>query len=202
RAVVVGVVTIGVVLGAQHLSKLLPGPLLAIVIGAVLVQATGWSSDLTMIGELPPPGRELLSPALPSFSLAVVEGLMAGAVALALLGMIETVAIGKSMAVRTGERLDANQEFLAQGLANIVSSFFHCIPGSGSFTRTVVNHSAGGRTRFTGVFTGLFVLLIVVLLRDQARLVPLASLAGILMVIAAQLIDWRAMARIARASRS
>src|SRR5690606_26987185 len=134
--------------------------------------------------------------------LETAEALVGGAFALALLGMIETVSIGKAIAAHEDRRIDANQEFLAQGLANTLGAVLQNIPGSGSFTRSALNHMAGGRTRLAGVFNALFVGVIFFLFASQARYIPLASLAAILFVVAYSLIDWRSIARTFRASSS
>ncbi len=113
-------------------SKLLPGSLIAVVVSAVVVWSLGWTNQqIDLISPLPH--------GLPRFHIPAVdwheaETLLGGALALAIVGMLESVAIAKSIAVHTGEEINANQEFFAQGLKNFVSSFFQCIPGSGSFT--------------------------------------------------------------------
>jgi SulP family sulfate permease len=116
--------------------------------------------------------------------------------------MLESVAIGKSIATHTGERINANQEFFAQGLKNFISSFFQCIPGSGSFTRSALDYAAGAQTRFAAVFSAMFVAAIFWAFAGVARFIPLASLAAVLFVVAFGLIDWRYIARIVRTSRS
>src|SRR5690606_35246584 len=109
----------------------------AVVVGAGIVSFTGWGgTQVEVVGKLS--GR------LPSFNLPVldwskVEYLLAGAIAIALLGMLESVAIAKSIATHTGQRIDADQEFFSQGLTNAITSFIGCIPGSGSFSRSALN---------------------------------------------------------------
>ncbi|MCC7147482.1 MAG: SulP family inorganic anion transporter [Phycisphaeraceae bacterium] len=203
RAVLLGVTALAVLLASTWIWRLFPGPLVALATSAAVVYFAGWTGDgVRVIGALPSPGDELLHPTLPLLSIAQIEALAPGALALALLGMIETVAIGKSIASRRGERINANQEFFTQGLANTVGSFFGNIPGSGSFTRSALNAAAGGQTRLTGVINSLTVLVVFIFFRDAARYIPQAGLAAILFVVAYGLVDWRAMARIARTSRT
>ncbi|MEZ6193890.1 MAG: SulP family inorganic anion transporter [Phycisphaerales bacterium] len=121
---------------------------------------------------------------------------------MALLGMIETIGIGKSIAIHTGAKIDANREFFAQGMANIGGAFFQNIPGSSSFTRTALNYVAGGKTRFAGVFSAGFVALVLMLCSDLARFVPQASLAAILVILSFQLIDFKRIVQILRTSKS
>lgn len=203
RSLLMGLAALMVLIAAPRIWRLMPGPLLAIVVTAAVVALAGWGpTELPLVGQLPPPSAELFMPRAPQLSLAQIEGLLAGAVALALLGMIETVAIGKAIASRSGERVSPNREFFAQGAANVIGSFLSNIPGSGSFTRSALNYSAGGRTRFAGMFNSLIVLLILVAFAPQAAYIPLASLAAILFVVAYGLVDWRAILRIVRTERS
>ena len=82
---------------------------------------------------------------------------MTGAFALALLGLLEAYAIARTLAARVGEPVRPNDELFAQGLTNALSSLFHCIPGSGSFSRSALNHSAGAATQFSGVWLSVWV---------------------------------------------
>lgn len=194
-----GLISLGIVLGVRWYSKLIPGPLLAVVAGAVIVAATG-IEHVHVVGQLPV--------GLPGFAMPSreawyhLEPLVSGALALALLGMLESVAISKSIAAHTGQRISPNQEFLGQGVTNLVSSFLQCIPGSGSFSRSMLAHEAGGRTRFCEMFNSAFITIIFLVFAPWAAYIPLASLAAILFVIAYALVDWRYMIRVARTSRS
>jgi sulfate permease, SulP family len=199
KAMAIGLASLLIVLGIRAVSKLLPGSLLAVVTGAVIVAAMGWAPpDLPLVGELP---RALPSLTAPRASWAEIEGLLGGALALALLGMLESVSIAKSIAARTGERISANQEFFAQGLKNAFSSFFQCIPGSGSFTRSALDYAAGAETRFAAVYNAVFVGLLFWVAAEWAKFIPLASLGAVLVVIGWSLIDWRYIPRMLRASR-
>ncbi len=159
----------------------------------------GWNNALPLIDPLP---RGLPTFHLPFVSVEYLRQLVGGATALALLGMLESVAIAKSIAAKSGERISANQEFFAQGLKNFLTSFFQCIPGSGSFTRSALDYAAGAETRFAAVFNAIFVAIIFLLFAPQAGMIPRASLAAVLFVIAFGLIDWRYLLRMARTSRS
>lgn len=200
KPILVALMSLGIVLGVRLISKLLPGALLAVVAGAILVVTMQWSgTDLRLVGSLP---RGFPTPAVPSISWGESETLFGGALALAILGMLESVAIAKSIAVHTGERISANQEFFAQGLKNLISSFLHCMPGSGSFTRSALDYAAGAETRFAAVFNAIFVAILFWVLGAWAKVIPLASLGAVLLVIAYGLIDWGYLPRMFRASRS
>jgi len=198
RALMVGAGVIVLVVVCRRISRFVPGALIAVVGSAALVAHQGWTdSHLPLIGALP---RGLPIPSWPRVSWEDVSTLFGGALALAILGMIESVAIAKTMASRSGEHIDPNQEFFAQGIKNILSSFFQCIPGSASFTRSALDYDAGAASRFAAVFNSIFVAVIFLCFADYARFIPLAALAGVLMVIAYGLIDWRYVIRVARTS--
>lgn len=199
HALGIGLGVIAIVYGLRAISRLLPGALTAVIAAAAVVMAMGWKGPVPVIAELPAGLPHLVNP---WGGFAYARELLAGALALAVLGMLESVAIAKSIAAKTGEKIIPNQEFFAQGLKNTVTSFFSCIPGSGSFTRSALDYEAGAETRFAAVFNAIFVALIVIVLRKWTGYIPLASLAGVLIVIAIGLIEVRYFLRLARTSRS
>lgn len=198
-AIAVGLISLAIVLVARRLPRSVPGALVAVAASAGLVGLLGWSArDLPLLHALP---QGLPPFALPAFSWPLAESLLGGALALSLLGLFEVFSIGKSIARHTGQRIDPNQELLSQGVTNAVSSFFQCMPGSGSFSRSVLNFQAGAATRYAGVFSSLLVAAMLLGLAPAVRWVPMACLAAILFAIAYELVDWRAIARMSRASR-
>ena len=140
---------------------------------------------------------------LDAYEAMFLLGILVGAlqIAIAVLGLLEAIAISKSIASSTGQRLDYNRQCLAEGLANLGGGFFQCLPGSGSLTRSAINHQAGAVSRASGLFAAATVALVVALLAPLARFVPKPALAGLLMVTAVRLVDWRRLANALRASR-
>ncbi len=200
HALTLGLVCLAIVLLCQRLSKFIPGSLIAVALAAATIFFAGrWLPHVPVIGQLP---TGFVHFAIPPFSFENFRELAGGALALAILGMIESVAIAKSIAAHTGERISANQEFFAQGFKNTLTSFFQCIPGSGSFTRSALDYAAGAQTRFAAVFNALFVAAIFFLFHDVAAYIPNAALAAILFVVAFSLIDLPYLARILRTSRT
>ena len=116
--------------------------------------------------------------------------LLAGnAFAVAMLGLLEAVAMAKALAGRTGQRLDINQQCLSEGAANMVGSFFQCIPGSGSLTRSAINQQAGAVSQWSGVFSAVAVASAVLLVAPLAQFIPRSALAGLLLLAAFRLVD-------------
>jgi SulP family sulfate permease len=126
---------------------------------------------------------------VPDFRWDWVQALAPSALPLAVLGLLEALAIAKSIAFRTRQKLDYNGQCLAEGLANLGGGFFQCMPGSGSLTRSAINYQAGAVSRWSGVISAAAVLAAVLLFADLARFVPRPALAGILLVTAWRLVD-------------
>jgi SulP family sulfate permease len=134
--------------------------------------------------------------ALPSFAFPEIEWvrvreLASSSLAIALLGLLEAIAMAKAIANQTGQKLDMNQQCLSEGLANLTGSLFQCYPGSGSLTRSTINHQSGAQTQWSGVFSALVVALTVVLFAPYAYYIPRSGLAGILMLAAWRMVDRR-----------
>ncbi len=130
-----------------------------------------------------------------------VSRLSGSALAIALLGLLEALAVAKSIASRTRQRIDYNRQCLAEGLANVAGSLCNCMPGSGSLTRSAINHQAGAATRFSGIIAAAAVAVAVLLFAGLARFVPKAALAGLLVVTAFRLVDWKRLRYCLRATR-
>jgi SulP family sulfate permease len=193
----VGLGTIAALLALRGLKRalgwrLLPDLLLVVALMACLV---GWlgldARGVRVIGEIP---ARLPSFASPGFDAELVRDLASGALAIAVLGLLEAVSMAKAIASVTKQRLDMNQQCLSEGLANFVGSFFHCFPGSGSLTRSAINQQAGGATQWSGVVSAGAVALIMLVFAPYARFIPRAALAGILMVSAYNMVDWQTLA--------
>ncbi|MEM7576210.1 MAG: SulP family inorganic anion transporter [Planctomycetota bacterium] len=200
QAIVVGGVSLGVALICRKISKWLPAYLLAVIMGALMVWGLNWThGELRLVGELP---STLPSPSLSFVSFDMFGQLLLPAAAIALVGMIEAYGIGKTLAGRTGDRMNASQEFVAQGVTNIALSLFRGMPATGSFSRTALSFDAGARTRAACVFSGFLVAAVFLLLAPAAKFIPMASIAAILFPIAYGLIDWRYARRLVHSNHA
>lgn len=177
----------------------LPGPLLGMVAAGVVVGILRLdNAGVSVIGELPR-GLPPIAP-LP-FDMELIGELATGALAVAAIGLVEAMSISRSIASQTGQQLDSNQEFVGQGLSNIFAGIFSGYPSSGSFTRSAVNFKSGGKTPLASVFSGVFVLIAMLLLAPLAAFVPRAALAGVLIVIAIGMINIEEIKRIWQGAR-
>src|SRR6202034_2880071 len=209
RALGIGLGTIVLVVVLRKLARKYHLPqldmLLALIVAAVVAAAFGWSQPtldgmtiISVVGSVP---RSLPFPYVPEIKFWWVKELSGSALAIAFLGLLEALAIAKSIANTTRQSLDYNRQCLAEGLANLTGGFFQCLPGSGSLTRSAINFQAGAVSRVSGVFAAGTVALVVVALAPFARYIPKAALAGLLLVTAARLIDWKRLNYAMRASR-
>jgi SulP family sulfate permease len=112
------------------------------------------------------------------------------------------VSISRAVATRSGQRIDASQEFVGQGLSNVVGSFFSSYAGSGSFTRSGINFEAGARTPLSAIFAALALVLIVLLIAPLTAYLPIAAMGGVILLVAYNLIDVKAIFNALMASRS
>jgi SulP family sulfate permease len=211
---VLSLATVGLLLGLPWLKRTLlarlrlpiPEFLLTVIILAAVVWAGGLARSQTnldgvsVVGRIP---REEALPALqvPPLDWLRVRQLAGSALAIAVLGLLEAVAMAKSIALYTGRKLDINQLCLSEGLANVTGSFFQCMPGSGSLTRSAINQHAGAVSQWAGVISAGAVALMVLLLAPLAYYIPRAALAGILVVTAWRMVDRKQLLYHLRATR-
>ena len=164
----------------------------------------GWSlpgpDGRTAIAVAGPVPASLPSFHLPHIQLGWIADLSSSALAIAFLGLVEALAIAKSIASHTRQPLDYNRQCLAEGIANLVGGFFRCLPGSGSLSRSAINFQAGAATRMSGIVTAAAVAVAVLLLAPYTCFIPKSALAGLLVITAARLIDVRRLRYTLRAS--
>ncbi len=154
---------------------------------------------ITLVGRMP---SHLPPFAVPDLTFANITKLGSSGFAIALLGLIEATAIGRSIAIRSQQRLDSNQEFIGQGLAYMIGSFFSSYPGSGSFTRSGVNYDAGAKTPMAAILASLFLVLIVLFVAPLSAYLPIAAMGGVILVVAYNLINFKEIKKVIRASGS
>lgn len=171
------------------------GMLVANVLNALLGSAT---TDLELIGNLSISLLPLSTPLLDMQSLHVLKELIAGAFAIAFLGLMQTVVISRSLAEKSGQLIDTNQEIIGQGLANMVAPFLSSFAGSGSFNRSAAHYAAGARTPLAAIFASLFLALMVYAGSSLIARLPMAAVAGALILVGIGLIDIRGVREISR----
>ena len=173
--------------------------LIAMILGSFLAILLGGEiNGIESLGKIP---SSLPSFGIPDMSLVNIRNLSSGAFTLALLGLIEAVAIGRSIGVQTHQKIDGNQEFIGQGLSNIVASFFSSYAGSGSFTRSGVNYQAGAKTPMSAIFAAIFLMIVLLLFSGYASYLPKPAMGGIILLVGYNLIDFKHIKTIFKSSK-
>jgi SulP family sulfate permease len=194
--VAVGVGTILLVLALRRVNDRLKRSRWALFIPEFLIAVVGmgvivWGFGLEgrgvkVVGGIP---AKLPAFAFPGLQWESVPKLTGSALAIAVLGLLEALAMAKAIAVQTGQRLDVHQQCLSEGVANVAGSFFQCFPGSGSLTRSAINQQAGAMTQWSGVIAAAAVAAMVLVFAPWARHIPQAALAGLLLMTAWRMFD-------------
>ena len=196
-AFTIGAVTLAVAaLWPRRLARIAPGLLVALVAGTLL--GVLWLDDAPVIGAVPT-GLPALQIGLPSagFLLRAVEP----ALILALLGSVDSLLTSLIADSLTGTRHNPNRELVGQGLGNVVAGLFGALPGAGATMGTVTNIRAGGQTPVSGALRAFLLLALVLGLGRYVEPIPLAALAGVLMKVGWDIIDWRLLSRVHRIRR-
>jgi len=196
-----GAVTLVVAIATKRFLPRIPFMVAAMIAGSLFGFAllAGGIARVPVVGALPS-GVPAFS--LPSFDPETWRRIFPAALALTVLGLTEAVSIARAVAVKSGQRIDGNQEFIGQGLSNIVGAFSSACPSSGSFNRSGINYDAGAQTPLAAVFSAALLFAVLLAVAPLAAYLPLAVMAGLLFVVAWGLIDVAEMLRIFRTSRS
>jgi SulP family sulfate permease len=198
-AATASVTLLAAMLFRRYLPRM-PGMLFAMVIGSLTnLYLGGEQHGVSLVGSLP---ARLPPLSLPDFSLATIRTLSPGALAVALLGLIEAVSIARAIATRSEQRINGDQEFIGQGLSNLVGSFFSSYAGSGSFTRSGINYQAGARTPMAAIFAALMLAVVLLVVAPLTTHLPMPAMAGIILLVAFNLIDFHHIRQTLRASQS
>ena len=196
-AFTIAVVTLLVgVLWPRRLARFLPAPLMALIVGTLL--GVFWLKDVPVIGPVPT-GLPELQLTLPSASFLL--GALQPALILALLGSVDSLLTSLVADSLTGTRHNPDRELVGQGIGNMVSGFVGGVPGAGATLGTVTNIRAGGSTRVSGALRAIFLLALVLGLGRYVEPIPHAVLAGILIKVGWDIIDWYLLSRIGRIRR-
>jgi SulP family sulfate permease len=199
-SLIIGLITIVLVILQKRFFPKLPGPLILMMVSATIVGFAGLDQmGVEIIGEIPrslPPLAKL-----PLLDLGLIADLAPGVLAIGAIGLVQSMAISRAIAGQSRQRLDSNQEFIGQGLANLFCGFFSGYPVTGSISRSSINYDLRAKTPLASVFSGIFVLIAMFVLSPYAAYVPRTVLAGVLVVIALGMIDKAEITRILKGTR-
>ncbi len=199
-SVFIALVTMAIFLLLKRFRPGWPSMLYAMIGGGVATYLLGADEHNIELVSLISFNFPLLS--MPDFSPEVLSSMIPSAFAVAMLGLIEAVSIARSVALKSGQRIDGNQEFVGQGLSNIVGSFFSCYASAGSFTRTGINYSSGAKTPLAAIFAAFFLCFILVGFGSLTAYIPLPALGGIILIVAYNLIDFKYIKKLITSEQS
>lgn len=200
-AVGLAVLTIGIIVYWPRVTPRVPGSLVALLVTTLLAQLLHLPVETigSRFGAVP---ATLPTPRLPSIDWSTFTGLFSPALTIALLAGIESLLSAVVADGMTGRRHRSNMELVAQGIANVASPLFGGIPATGAIARTATNIKNGGRTPIAGMIHALTLLLILLFFGTWAALIPMATLAGILMVVAYNMSEWHLFVKLFQGPRS
>lgn len=200
-AVVITLATVFISVYLPRLTKKIPGSLVALILSTLVVSIFNLPVETiySKFGEIP---SSFPKPELPTIDFAIIKELIEPAFAIAILGSIESLLSAVVADGMIGGRHRSNMELIAQGAANIFSSIFGGIPATGAIARTATNIKNGGRTPISGIVHAITLLAIMLFVGKWAKLIPMASLAGILMVVAYNMSEYKAFISLTRGPKS
>ena len=200
----VGAVTLAVGVVAKKYIPKLPYMIVAMVAGGAAAYLINgyFGANVTQIRTVGALSASLPPFSMPDFSYQTLHVVMFPALVVSMLALTEAVSIARAIAVKSEQGIDSNQEFIGQGLSNLVGSFFSSYASCGSFNRSGVNYAAGAQTPLATVFASVFLLIILLLVAPLASYLPTAAMAGILFLVAWGLIDFHHITGIIRTSRA
>ncbi|MGI6220098.1 MAG: SulP family inorganic anion transporter [Bacteroidaceae bacterium] len=201
----IGLASILIIALTPRFSKRIPGSLLAIVVATVaawLLREYAGVQSIETIGDRFVINPELPDAEIPPMSWEMVQGLLPAAMTIAVLGAIESLLSATVADGVIGDKHNSNQELMAQGIANLVTPLFGGIPATGAIARTMTNINNGGRTPVAGLVHAGVLLLILLCLGSLTSLIPMACLAGVLVVVSYNMSEWRTFRLLLRNPKS
>lgn len=201
QTVLIGILALVIILAWPRINKKIPGALIALIVTSVTVQLFDLNVATIGIkfGEISSALPKFKSP---GFTIEKVKYLIEPAITIAILGSVESLLSAVVSDGMIGGKHRSNMELIAQGVANIMSGFFGGIPATGAIARTVANIKNGGRTPVAGIVHALTLLLILVIFMPLAKMIPLTSLAAVLIIVAYNMSEWREFKLMFKAPKS
>ncbi len=204
-AFTVAAVTLAVTLAVKRVSRRLPFMLIGLLAGygiALLLNAPGWSEGARHVNVVGPIPSAIPPLHVPDISWQAIPDLLGIAAALTIVALGQSISIAKAVALRSGQHIDANREFIGQGLSNIAGGFFSAYISCGSLNRSMPNYEAGAQTPLASVFSAVLLVVLVTASAPLLARIPLAAIAAMLMLVAWGLFDFARLRRIASLSQT
>ena len=196
QAVLVGVIALLILIFWPKVSKKIPGSLIAVVAGTVIVSV--FKMNVNTIGDLYTISKSLPAFSVPQVDFAMIKQLIPSAFTIAILAAIESLLSCVVSDGMIGDRHNSNTELIAQGAGNICSGLFGGIPATGAIARTAANVKNGGKTPVSGIVHAIVLLLVLVVLMPYAAWIPMPVIAAVLFIVAYNMSEWRQFVKICK----
>ena len=201
--ILIGIICVLIIVFWPKINKTIPGSMIALVVGTLLVLFVPYFGGVETIGskfgEL---SSSIPAPSLPSFDIETINKLISPAVTIAVLAALESLLSAVVADGMIKDTHDSNMELVAQGVGNIASGLFGGIPATGAIARTAANVKSGGRSPITGIVHAIVLLVIMLVAMPLAKLIPMTTLAAILVVVSYNMSEWRTFKALLKAPKS
>lgn len=202
---IISVISVAVIAVTPRFTKKIPGSLIAIIVITItvyLMKVYGGVTSIDTIGDRFTIQSELPEAVVPNLNWEAIKNLFPVAITIAVLGAIESLLSATVADGVTGDRHDSNTELIAQGAANIITPLFGGIPATGAIARTMTNINNGGKTPVAGIIHAIVLLLILLFLMPLAQYIPMACLAGVLVIVSYNMSGWRTFRALLKSPKS
>ncbi len=185
-SLLIGLATIGMIIGIEKINSDYPSYLLSILISTLLIYIFSLNSDIALVGNVP---ASLPKPHMINFSFKLGRELFSKSLSIAIIGLIQCLAVVKSLENKSGQEVNVNREFMGQGIINIGTAFFSGFAISGSFTNSFANLQSGAKTRISEFFTAISIIIFIIIFNPLIEYIPISSLSGLVILVAIRMID-------------
>lgn len=202
---IISVISVAVIAVTPRFTKKIPGSLIAIIVITItvyLMKVYGGVTSIDTIGDRFTIQSELPEAVVPNLNWEAIKNLFPVVITIAVLGAIESLLSATVADGVTGDRHDSNTELIAQGAANIITPLFGGIPATGAIARTMTNINNGGKTPVAGIIHAIVLLLILLFLMPLAQYIPMACLAGVLVIVSYNMSGWRTFRALLKSPKS
>lgn len=196
---ILGLLTIGLILFLEKSDYKIPSYLLGVLIVTVITMLFGFESKIATVGSLDVGNFKI---SIPNLNMNLILNISTKALAVAIVGLIQTLAVVKSISTRANEELDINKEFISQGIMNFGLSFFNGFASSASFTNTYANSQSGAKTRISELVSALSILIFILFFNFFIKYIPIASLAGLVLIVAYNMIEIEEIEELLKATKA
>lgn len=196
---ILGLLTIGLILFLEKSNYKIPSYLLGVLIVTVITMLFGFESKIATVGSLDVGNFKI---SIPNLNMNLILNISTKALAVAIVGLIQTLAVVKSISTRANEELDINKEFISQGIMNFGLSFFNGFASSASFTNTYANSQSGAKTRISELVSALSILIFILFFNFFIKYIPIASLAGLVLIVAYNMIEIEEIEELLKATKA